>query len=104
MIFKNLKEAHNYYKYPSSHRFGTIGNNEGVIRSYSNGKGCDYYLKDMNEVFYKIKNIKIRNLFELNIKNKKKIRFFRKVINGVEDLGLYHVKKFTRNDFVKLVK
>ena len=31
MIFKNLKEAHEYYNYPSSHRFGTIGDKNGVI-------------------------------------------------------------------------
>ena len=58
MIFKNLKEAHKYYNYPSSHRFGTIGNEKGVIRSYSNGKGCDYYKKNTTEVYYKIKNNK----------------------------------------------
>ena len=104
MIFKNLKEAHNYYNYPSSHRFGTIGNEKGVIRSYSNGKGCDYYLKNTNIIYYKIKNEKIKNLFELNISNKKKIRFFKKIKNGVEDLGLYNVKKITQNNFVKLKK
>ena len=104
MIFKNLKEAHKYYNYPSSHRFGTIGNEKGVIRSYSNGKGCDYYKKNTTEVYYKIKNNKIRELFNINILNKRKIRFFRKVHNGVEDLGLYTVKKITNNDFAKLIK
>lgn len=104
MIFKNLKEAHEYYNYPSSHRFGTIGDKKGVIRSYSNGKGCDYYKNNKKEVYYKIKNEKIKSLFELNISNKKKVRFFRKVHNGVEDLGLYTVKKITNNDFAKLIK
>ena len=104
MIFKNLKEAHKYYNYPSSHRFGTIGNHKGVLRSYSNGKGCDYYKKDKKEVYYKIKNNKIKNLFELNLKNKQKVRFFKKVKEGVEDLGLYSVKKFTDDNFVKLIK
>ena len=104
MIFKNLKEAHKYYNYPSSHRFGTIGNEKGVIRSYSNGKGCDYYKKNTTEVYYKIKNNKIRELFNINILNNKKVRFFRKVHNGVEDLGLYTVKKITNNDFAKLIK
>ena len=104
MKFKNLKEAHKYYNYPSSHRFGTIGNEKGVIRSYSNGKGCDYYKKNTKEVYYKIKNNKIRELFNINILNKKKVRFFRKVHNGVEDLGLYTVKKITNNDFAKLIK
>lgn len=104
MLFKNLKEAHKYYNYPSSHRFGTIGDNTGVIRSYSNGKGCDYYKKNTNEIFYKIKNQKIKDLFYINILNKKKVRFFRKVDNGVEDLGLYNVKKITKDNFAKLIK
>ena len=41
MKFENLKSAHKYYKYPSSHRFGTIVNEDGVIRRYSKGKNCD---------------------------------------------------------------
>ena len=40
-MFKNIKEAHEHYKYISSHRFGTIGNDTGVIRSYSNGEKGD---------------------------------------------------------------
>ena len=90
MIFRNFKEAHEYYKYPSSHRFGTIGNEKGVIRSYSNGKGCDYYKNNEKEVYYKIKNERIYNLFQLNIINKRKVRFFKKVSEGVKDLGLYN--------------
>lgn len=104
MIFKNIKEAHKYYKYPSSHRFGTIGDTKGVLRSYSNGKGCDYYRKSGKEIYYKIKNERIRNLYSLNLKTKQKVRFFRKVDNGVEDLGLYKVVKFTKDSFIKLIK
>ena len=100
MIFKNIKEAHSFYNYPSTHRIGTIGNDKGVLRSYSNGKGCDYYKKNGKEVYYKIKNLKIKNLFELNIKNKRKVRFFRKIENGVQDMGLFSVIKFTKDDFV----
>ncbi len=104
MIFKNLKEAHYYYNYPSSYRFGTIGDHTGVIRSYSSGKGCDYYKKDKKEVYYKIKNDKVKNLYTINLRNHKKIRFFRKIKEGVEDLGLYSPKKFTKDGFIKLVK
>lgn len=104
MIFKNIKEAHQYYNYPSSHRFGTIGDKNGVLRSYSNGKGCDYYKRNNKEVYYKIKNDRIKNLFELNILNKQKVRFFKKIKNGVEDLGLYFVKKITKQNFAKLIK
>ena len=39
--FNNFKEAHEYYEYPSTHRVGTIGDSNGVIRSYSNGKKGD---------------------------------------------------------------
>ena len=104
MIFTNFKEAHEYYKYPSSHRFGTIGNEKGAIRSYSNGKGCDYYKNNEKEVYYKIKNERISNLFKLNIINKSKVRFFRKISEGVKDLGLYRVVKFTKDNFIKLKK
>ena len=34
MIFKNFKEAHEYYKYPGTHRIGSYGNDKGIIRSY----------------------------------------------------------------------
>ena len=101
MIFKNFKMAHNYYKYPSSYRFGTIGNNLGVIRSYSNGKNND--IIENNRIKYKIKNKKIRNLFELSKLNNKKLRFFYKINKGVKDLGLFKVKRFYK-DYVILYK
>ena len=101
MIFKNFKIAHNYYKYPSSYRFGTIGDNLGVIRSYSNGKNNDIIEK--NKIKYKIKNKKIRDLFRLSKLNNKKLRFFYKVDNGVKDLGLFKVKRFYK-EYVILYK
>ena len=101
--FNNFKEAHEYYKYPSTHRIGTIGDDNGVIRSYSNGKNCDYYKNDGKIVFYKIKNVKIKELFLLNKKHKKKVRFFMKVKEGVKDMGLYTVKSFTDDNYVILL-
>ena len=101
MIFKNFKMAHNYYKYPSSYRFGTIGNNLGVIRSYSNGKNND--IIENNRIKFKIKNKKIRDLFELSKLNNKKLRFFYKINKGVKDLGLFKVKRFYK-DYVILYK
>ena len=95
MIFKNFKEAHNYYKYPGTHRVGSYGDDKGIIRSYSCGKKGDI-LKN-NVVYYVLKNDKIKEKFKLNIKNKKKLRFFLKVENGVKDMGLYNVKKFYKN-------
>tara|TARA_B100001093_G_scaffold68913_1_gene59134 strand:+ start:199 stop:510 length:312 start_codon:yes stop_codon:yes gene_type:complete len=103
MLFKNLKEAHLFYKYPSTHRFGTIGNDKGVLRSYSNGLNCDRISKDEKTIFYRIKNDRIKKMYMKNIISKKKIRFFKKVNNGVLDMGLYLPIKFS-NDFVKLVK
>tara|TARA_E500000178_G_C16834634_1_gene667713 strand:- start:11 stop:322 length:312 start_codon:yes stop_codon:yes gene_type:complete len=103
MLFNTLKEAHIYYKYPSTHRFGTIGNDKGVIRSYSNGKNCDRISDDNKTIYYKIKNDRIKEMYRKNILSKKKIRFFRKVKSGVEDMGLYKPLKFT-DGFVKLIK
>ena len=101
MIFKNFKIAHNYYKYPSSYRFGTIGDEYGVIRSYSNGKNNDIIEK--NKIKYKIKNKKIRDLFKLSKLNNKRLRFFYKIKNGVKDLGLFKVKRFYK-EYVILFK
>ena len=95
MIFKNFKEAHEYYKYPGSHRIGSFGDDKGVIRSYSNGKKGDI-LKN-NKIYYVLKNDNIKEKFKLNIKNNKKVRFFIKQENVVKDMGLYHVKRFYKN-------
>lgn len=103
MIFKNLKEAHIYYKYPSSHRFGTIGDENGVIRSYSNGINCDKILFNGKVIYYKVKNDKVKNLYRISIDTKKKVRFFSKIKEGVLDMGMYLPVRFY-NGFVKLVK
>ena len=106
-IFKNIKLAHEKYNYPSSYRFGTVGNEKGVLRSYSNGKNHDKILNNGSKVLYKIKNTKILNLFKLNQQTKQKVRFFFKIDKGVKDMGLYNVKKFIKkndNLFIELVK
>ena len=74
MIFKNFKEAHEYYKYPGTHRIGSYGNDKGIIRSYSSGKKGDI-IKN-NRIYYVLKNNNIKEKFKLNNKYKKKIRFF----------------------------
>ena len=58
--FTNFKNAHQFYKYPSSYRFGTIFNQNGVIRSYSNNT-IDKYNEDYSIFYYKLKNEKIKN-------------------------------------------
>lgn len=45
MIFENFKKAHEYYKYPGSHRIGSYGDGDYIIRSYSNGHNGDIIKK-----------------------------------------------------------
>ena len=52
--FRNFKEAHQHYKYPSTYRIGTIYNATGVIRSYSNG--TKDIQKDNYKRFYYIRS------------------------------------------------
>lgn len=99
-MFKNIKQAHEYYKYPGSYRIGTIYDKNGVIRSYSNG--TKDIIKD-KIFYYELKNDKIKNAFKLNKKNNKSLRVFIKEDSSVKDLGLYKVDKFYKN-YVKLIK
>lgn len=101
--FRNFKTACEYYNYKGSHRIGTIGNEKGVIRSYSNGKNNDKILNEGNEIWYKIKNNKIKELYQKSINSKQNIRFFIKIKNGVLDLGLFNATKF-KNGYVILIK
>ena len=102
-LFKNFKKAHEHYKYPSSHRIGTIGDDKGVIRSYSNGEKGDIIMDEGNKIYYVIKNNKIKNLFTLSKQNNRKLRFFKKIDEGVLDMGLYYVERFYKN-YVKLMR
>ena len=99
-MFKNIKQAHEYYKYPGSYRIGTIYDDKGVIRCYSNGMKDIYKDKIF---YYELKNTKIKDLFLKTKNNKKKVRIFRKEKDFVKDLGLYKVDKFYKN-YVKLIK
>ena len=72
MLFKTLRDAHKFYDYPSTHRFGTIGNDKGVIRSYSNGVNCDKILESGKVIYYRIKNDRIKKMYQMSIDNKKK--------------------------------
>ena len=95
-VFKNFKKW--YYNYPGSYRFGTIYNEKGVIRSFSNNT----YDIDKDKVFYyKIKNDIIKS--EFRKKMGFKIRLFVKKDKRVEDRGLYKVDKFYKG-FIKLIK
>ena len=101
MIFKNIKQADEYHKYPMSYRMGSIYDDKGIIRIYSNGKKGDYETPKF--FYYKLKNDKIGNRFKQNIKNKKRVRLIIKIDEGVKDRGLLEVKGFY-NGFVRLGK
>ena len=101
MIFKNIKQADEYHKYPMSYRMGSIYDDKGIIRIYSNGEKGDY--ETPNFFYYKLKNDKIGNRFKQNIKNKKRVRLIIKIDEGVKDRGLLEVKGFY-NGFVRLGK
>ena len=101
MIFKNIKQADEFHKYPMSYRMGSIYDDKGIIRIYSNGEKGDYETPKF--FYYKLKNDKIGNRFKQNIKNKKRVRLIIKIDEGVKDRGLLEVKGFY-NGFVRLGK
>ena len=75
--FKNIREAHYYYKFPGSYRIGCIIKDDIVIRVYSNNKSKpDFFNKNNREFFYTLKNSKIKLAFENNKKLKKTIHVF----------------------------
>lgn len=96
MLFKNIKEAHEYYNFPGTYRIGSVFvKNYGIIRSYSNGENKDFFRNGI--FYYKIKNELLYSRFLMNYKLKNKLRLFVKVVNGVLDLGLVKVKKINKN-------
>ena len=101
MLFKNIKQVDEHYKYPMSHRMGSIYDDKGIIRIYSNGTKGDYETPKF--FYYVLKNDKVKERFQQNIKNKKKVRVVIKKEKGVEDIGLLKVKGFYK-EFVRLEK
>ena len=101
MNFRNIKEVDEYYKYPMSYRIGSIYDDKGIIRSYSNGKKSDY--KRGKFFYYELKNDFVKQKFKMNINNKKKLRLIVKTKIGVNDEGLYNVSGFYKN-YVRLQK
>ena len=101
MNFRNIKEVDKYYKYPMSYRIGSIYDDKGIIRSYSNGQKTDY--KRGKFFYYELKNDFIKQKFKMNINNNKKVRLIVKTENGVNDEGLYNVSGFYKN-YVRLQK
>ena len=65
MIFKNIKEVDEYYKYPMSYRMGSIYDDKGIIRIYSNGQKGDY--ETDKYFYYKLKNKQVKERFRNNM-------------------------------------
>jgi hypothetical protein len=101
MNFRNVKEVDKYYNYPMSYRIGSIYDDNGIIRLYSNGTKTDH--KRGKFFYYEIKNDFIKQKFKSNISNKKKVRLILKNKTGVSDEGLYNVNGFYKN-YVRLSK
>ena len=89
-VFTGIKEAHEYYDYPGSHRTGSVISDGVVVRSYSTGE-IDTISADESEVKYKIKTKALNDAFKLNKSEQIPVRFFLKKSDGVHDMGLYSV-------------
>ena len=99
--FRNFKEAHQHYKYPSTYRIGTIYNATGVIRSYSNGTK-DIQKDNYKRFYYKIENDNVKLAFRNSIDNRKPLRLFVNMGDFVIDFGMYTAERFYK-EYVKLV-
>lgn len=108
MIFKNIKEAHQKFKFPGSHRIGTVIKNDLAVRVYSNGViAPDYFSKNLKHFYYFVKNEKILNAFKNNkLLNKNVYLFVKNLEKGVVIYyGQYKVKGFRKkNQYVLLEK
>eukprot|EP00930_Biecheleria_cincta_P048975 TRINITY_DN34212_c0_g1_i1.p1 TRINITY_DN34212_c0_g1~~TRINITY_DN34212_c0_g1_i1.p1 ORF type:complete len:167 (-),score=23.66 TRINITY_DN34212_c0_g1_i1:54-554(-) len=101
-VFRNFQEACAHYRFPGLHRIGTVGNANGVVRSFSNPAHCkDKFLKQ--EVHYRIKDANYRSKFERNMETGQLVRFFTKAPlkesprqNRCLDLGLFRVAGFVK--------
>ena len=107
-IFKNIKEAHKFFKFPGSYRVGTLIKNDFVIRIYSNGVAAPDYFTHKNKYFYYIiKSQKILDSFKNNKINNKSIHLFTRNLEtkNVHYYGKYKIRGFRKeNKYVLLEK
>ena len=89
MQFKNIKTLDAHYKHPMSYRIGTIYNDNGIVRVYSNGNNIDY--EKGTFFYYKLKNTNVESRFRDAKKKGLAFRLVTKKDNGVTDRGLYKV-------------
>lgn len=87
--FKNIYEAHKYFRFPGSYRFGAIINNGLVVRIYSNSiSRPDFFSSNKKYFYYVLKNIRIYEAFKKNKLNNKRVHVFTK--NKEEENVVYH--------------
>jgi hypothetical protein len=114
-IFQNFRVACAHYGFPGSFQCGSVWNERGVIRSYSNSTpGKDKVLLGGSEIWYRLKSLEMQGHFERNMRSGQGVRFFRRVPHcigkvtqkpGCKDMGLFDVAGFMENDaFVRLVE
>ena len=104
--FKNIKQAHEHYKFPGSYRIGAIIKDNLIIRIYSNGKSApDFFRKNGTNFFYVLKSDKIMNAFKNTKTHDKSISVFTRDIdnNLVIYHGLFKVKGFRTKENIKYV-
>ena len=92
--FSGIREAHEHYSYPGSHRTGTVIEDGLVVRSYSNNTGHDEVAPDGSTIEYMLKEDRIRTAFQNTKEADKTLRFFLKTgTNEVTDMGEYSVEE-----------
>jgi len=92
--FSGIREAHEHYNYPGSHRTGTVIEDGLVVRSYSNNTGHDEVAPDGSTIEYMLKEDRIRAAFQNTKEAGKTLRFFLKTgTNEVTDMGEYSVEE-----------
>ena len=101
MQFKNIKMLDAHYKHPMSYRIGTIYDDNGIVRVYSNGNNSDY--EKGTFFYYKLKNTNVESRFRDAKKKGLAFRLVTKKDNGVTDRGLYKVSGFNKG-FVRLIR
>ena len=94
--FANFAAACRHYSFPGSHQVGSYGpKGEGILRSYSNGTpGKDLVLDGGDKFLYRLKDSTVRAQFEVNASRGRPVQVFRKVAEGVVELGSFDVDGF----------
>lgn len=103
--FKNIKSAHEHFKFPGSYRHGTVITNNLAIRIYSNMiSSPDILNKNKTLFYYVVKTPKRLQAFKNNKKENIPIDIFIKQENEVLYLGKYKVLGFRQSNKYVVLK